>query len=151
MSLLLRIDNDLKSALKNSEALKLSVLRLAKSALKYRQIEMGQEPSDEEVVNVLTTLVKQRRESVEQYEKGGRTDLAEKERQEIGLLQAYLPSQLSPEELEKLILQAIDETSAKSEADMGKVMKALMPKIRGLADGKQVNSRVRECLLSSPV
>lgn len=150
MSLLLRIDDDLKSALKNSEALKLSVLRLAKSALKYRQIEVNRELSDDDVVGVLSSLLKQRRESVEMYEKGGRTDLAEKERQEIGFLQAYLPSQLSPEDLEKLIRQAIEETSARTEADMGRVMKALMPKIRGLADGRQVNSRVRECLLGRP-
>ncbi|GAB4488956.1 MAG: GatB/YqeY domain-containing protein [Thermodesulfovibrionales bacterium] len=147
MSLLLRIDDDLKSALKHSDALKLSVLRLAKSALTYRQIELKRDLTDDDVAGVLSSLVKQRRESVEMYEKGGRADLAEKERHEIGFLQAYLPSHLSPEELEKLIRQAIEDTSARTEADMGRVMKALMPKIRGRADGRQVNSRVRERLL----
>jgi len=94
-------------------------------------------------------MVKQRRESIEQFSKGGREDLADKERQELSVLQSYMPAQLSPDEVEALILQAIRETSARSEADMGRVMKLLMPKVKGVADGKWVNNRVKELLSSA--
>jgi len=94
-------------------------------------------------------MVKQRRESIEQFSKGGREDLADKERQELSVLQSYMPAQLSPDEVEALILQAIQESSARSEADMGRVMKLLMPKVKGVADGKWVNVRVKELLSSA--
>ena len=146
MSVLARIDLDLKAAMKNSDSLRLSVLRMAKSALKYRQIEKGDGFSEDDVASVLATLVKQRRESVEQYEKGGRQELADKERQEIAIIQEYLPAQLSAEELDSLIRSSISESGAKGEADLGKVMKILAPRTKGLADGKLVNARVRELL-----
>jgi hypothetical protein len=122
---------------------------MAKAAIKNVQIDKGRELSDEEILSVLSSMAKQRRESIEQFSKGGREELAEKERQELAVLQSYMPAQLSPDEVEKLIVQAIREASARSETDMGKVMKLLMPKIKGVADGKWVNNRVKELLSSS--
>jgi uncharacterized protein len=149
MSFLERLDEDLKKALKESDKLRLSVLRMAKAAIKNQQIDKGRTLSDEEVISILTTMSKQRKESIEQFSKGGRTDLAEQETQELSILQSYMPAQLSNEEAENIIVQAINESAAKSEADMGKVMKILMPRVKGIADGKWVNNRVRE-LLQSP-
>jgi uncharacterized protein YqeY len=149
MSLLKRLDEDLKGAMKRSDPVSLSALRMAKAAIKNLQIEKGRELSDEEIIGVLSTMAKQRRESIEQFSRGGREDLAEKERRELSVLQSYMPAQLSPDEIDKLIVRAIEESSARGEADMGRVMKLLMPKIKGVADGKWVNSRVKE-LLSSP-
>lgn len=149
MSLLQRLDADLKSALKASEKLRLSVIRLLKAAVKNQQIDKGHELSDEEVLSVISSLAKQRRESIEQFSKGGRIDLAEQERSELAILQSYLPAQLSPEELDKIILEAIKESGAKGEKEIGKVMRLLMPKIKGVADGKAVNDRVRELLQAS--
>ncbi len=149
MSLLKRIDDDLKVAMKSADAVSVSVLRMAKAAIKNVQIEKGRELSDEEILSVLSSMGKQRRESIEQFSNAGREDLANIEQQELSKLQSYMPAQLSPEEIEKLIVQAIQESSARSEADMGKVMKVLMPKIKGVADGKWVNTRVKE-LLAAP-
>ncbi len=148
MSLLRRLDEDLKTALKESDRLKLSAIRLVKAAVKNRQIEKGRDLSDEEILSVISTLAKQRRESIEQFSKGGRDDLAEQERRELAVLQVYMPRQLSPEELDSIILQAIQESQAKDEKDMGKIMKVLMPRVKGVADGKEVNNRVKELLLS---
>jgi uncharacterized protein YqeY len=148
MTLLQRLDGDLKTALRESDKLKLSAIRMVKAAVKNQQIEKGRDLSDEEIQSVISTLAKQRRESIEQFSKGGREDLADQERRELAVLQSYMPEQLSPAELDKIILQAIQESSAESEKDMGKVMKVLMPRVRGVADGKIVNSRVKELLLS---
>jgi len=149
MSLLQTLDGDLKAAMKASDKLKVSVLRMLKSELKYRQIDKGQDLSDEEVLSVVTTLAKQRRESIEQFSKGGREDLASQERQELLVLNSYLPKQLSAEEIEKLVLEAIKESAAQGEAEIGKVMRVLMPRIKGVADGKEVNNRVRDLLRAS--
>jgi hypothetical protein len=149
MSLLKRLDEDLKAAMKRSESIRLSALRMAKAAIKNVQIDKGRELSDEEILSVLASMAKQRRESIEQFSRGGREELAEKERQELAVLQSYMPAQLSPDAIDALILQAIQESSARSEADMGRVMKLLMPKIKGVADGKWVNTRVKELLSSS--
>ncbi len=150
MSFLLRIDQDLKAALRQSDSLRLSVLRMMKSALTYRRIELKRELTEEDVHAVLTTLVKQRQESAAQYDKGGRPELAEKERQEIGIIRAYLPEQLSSETLDRLIGSAIAQAGACGEADMGSVMKVLMPNVKGRADGKAVNARVRELIAALP-
>ncbi len=146
MSLLQRLDADLKTALKGSDKLKLSVIRLVKASVKNRQIDQGRELSDEEVLAVIATLAKQRRESIEQFSKGGRTDLAEQEEKELAILQSYMPAQLPPEELDRIILEAIQESGAKDEKEIGKVMRVLMPKVKGVADGKAVNNRTRELL-----
>jgi hypothetical protein len=149
MSLLKRLDEDLKAAMKRSEPIRLSALRMAKAAIKNVQIDKGRELSDEEILSVLASMAKQRRESIEQFSRGGREELAEKERQELAVLQSYMPAQLSSDEIDTLIRQAIQESSARSEADMGRVMKLLMPKVKGVADGKWVNTRVKELLSSS--
>jgi uncharacterized protein YqeY len=146
MSLLKKLDEDLKTALKNSDKLKLAVVRLVKAAIKNQQIDKGRDLQDEEILAIFSTLAKQRRESIEQFSKGGRNDLVLQETQELEILQSYMPRQLSAEETDAMILQAIKESSAKSEGDIGKVMKLLAPRIKGVADGKWVNSRVRELL-----
>ena len=146
MSLLKKLDEDLITALKKSDKLKLSVLRMAKAAVKNQQIDKGRELQDEEILAIFSTLAKQRRESIEQFSKGGRDDLVQQETLELAILQSYMPAQLSAQEIDDMILQAIKESSAKNEGDMGKVMKMLAPRIKGVADGKSVNNRVRELL-----
>jgi len=146
MSLHQRLDDDLKRAIKSSDKLKTSVLRMVKAAIKNRQVEKQRELSEEEIISVILTLSKQRRESIELFSKGGREDLADKEKQEISILQAYLPSQLTQEELDRLIIESIQESSAEGIKDIGKVMRLLMPKVKGTADGKMVNQRVKELL-----
>jgi len=149
MSLIQRFDDDLKRALKAGESIKVSVLRMAKAAVKNKQIEKGGELTEDEIVSVLSSMVKQRRESVEQFTKAQRMDLAAKEEAEIMILQTYMPQQLSPEELDRIIHDAVQESSAKGVQDIGKVMRMLMPRIKGVADGKYVNQRVKELLESS--
>lgn len=143
-----RIDGDLKAALKSSDKVTLSVMRLLKSALKYRQIEKGGDLTDDDLTAVVSSMVKQRRESIEQFSGAGREDLAEQERRELEVLQRYLPRQFSQDELDEIILEAIRESGASGAADMGKVMRVLMPRVKGAADGRVVNSRVRELLQS---
>lgn len=149
MPLLNKFDGDLKEALKASDERKISVLRMVKAAVKNRQIEKGEELTDDEIVSVLATMVKQGRESIEQFTKGGRTDLAKKEEVEVSILQAYMPSQLSNDEIDKIILDAIKEASAEGPQDMGKVMRVLMPRVKGAADGRYVNQRVKDMLGSA--
>jgi uncharacterized protein YqeY len=146
MSFQQRLDDDLKGAMKSKDSLKTSVLRMVKAAIKNKQVEKRKELSDEEIISVISMLSKQRRESIELFLKGGREDLAEKEKRELSILQSYLPSQLTPEELDRLITEAIEESSAEGVKDMGKVMRLLMPRVKGAADGKVVNERVKELL-----
>jgi uncharacterized protein YqeY len=146
MSLHQSLDDDLKRAMKSSDRLKTSVLRMVKAAVKNRQVEKQRELSEEEIISVILTLSKQRREAIELFSKGGREDLADKEKQEISILQAYLPSQLTREDLDSLIIELIQESSAEGIKDIGKVMRLLMPKVKGTADGKTVNQRVKELL-----
>lgn len=148
MPLLKRFDDDLKGALKSSESLKVSVLRMVKAAVKNKAIDKGRELTDDEIIPVLSTLIKQRRESIEHYAKAGRDELAQKEDREIAIIQAYMPKQLSHAEIDSLIRNAISETSAKSAQDLGKVMRLLMPKVKGFADGAYINQRVKELLES---
>ena len=148
MSLLKRFDDDLKQALKTSERSKVSVIRMVKAMVKNAQIEKGRELSDDEILSVLSTMAKQRRESIEQFKKGGRADLVQSEEQELSILQSYMPQQLTHDEIEKMIHDAIRESSAAGAQDVGKVMRILMPRIRGVADGKYVNQRVKELLES---
>jgi hypothetical protein len=146
MSFLQKLDDDLKTALKASDSLRVSVLRMTKAALKYRQIDKGGDLSAEDVASVLSSMAKQRRESIEQFSKGGREDLAEKERMELEILRSYLPEQATPEELEGVIVEAIKETSADGTKDMGKVMRLVMSRVKGTADGKLVSQRVKDLL-----
>lgn len=144
MSLVEQIEKDLTAAMKAREELRLSVLRMAKSALKLKQVELGKPPDDAQAMAVLRTLVKQRRDSAEQFRKGGREELATKEEQEIKILEAYLPAGASDEEIDAAVAAAIAETAAATAKDVGKVMKAAMAKLAGKnADGKRVNEKVR--------
>lgn len=146
MSLLEQLDQDMKSALKNKEKAKLSTIRMLRASIKKVEIDKKHQLSDDEVLEVIAREIKQRRDSLSEYEKAGREDLAQKEREEIEILESYLPEQLSEEELRALVRQVIQEVGASSKADMGKVMGAIMPKVKGRADGRLVNRLVQEAL-----
>lgn len=146
MTLKARLENDLKTALKSKDTLTTAVLRLVLSALKNEELSKRAKLDDNAVISVLSTLVKQRRESITAFEQGGRIDLANKEKAEIEIINKYLPKQLSNEEIEGLVDEAVSETKAASVKDMGKVMKVLMPKIQGRADGKLVSEIVKKKL-----
>ncbi len=146
MSIKERVESDFKEALKSGDKASVSILRLIKSALKNKEIEKGGELTEEETLSVLNSLAKQIRESIAEYEKAGRSDLLEKEKNDLKVLQKYLPEQLSEQELQGIIQQVIDEVQATSIKDLGKVMKTLMPRLKGRADGKVVNQMVREAL-----
>ncbi|HVB58510.1 MAG TPA: GatB/YqeY domain-containing protein [Candidatus Acidoferrales bacterium] len=142
-----RIQNDLTAAMKQKDELRLSVLRMVKSALKLKEIEKVRPLDDLESLQVLQTLVKQRRESIDQFTKGGRKDLAEKEKKEIVIIEEYLPAAPTDEEVHRAIEAAIDEESADSLKQMGSVIKAARAKLEGKAiDGKILSDRVRERL-----
>jgi uncharacterized protein YqeY len=144
MSIVEQVEKDLPVALKAQEALKLSVLRMMKAALKNKQVELGRPPDDAQAVAVLRTLVKQRHESVEQFRQGGRQDLADKEEAEIKIIEGYLPAAATEEEVDAAVAAAIAETGAAGPRDLGKVMKAAMAKLAGKnVDGKRVNEKAR--------
>jgi len=144
MSLHDRLTEDLKLAMKSRDQLRMDVIRMIKAAVLNKEVELKKDLDDAEMSRVMTTLIKQRRESVEQYEKAQRTELAEKERKEITIIEAYLPKALSPQELEHLIDSVVVETGALSLKDMGTVMKAVMARLAGQAvDGKQVSDLVK--------
>ncbi len=144
MSLNNRILEDIKTAMKAKDADRLSVLRMVKANLMNKKIEKGEELTDEEIQKALNTLVKQRRDSAEQYEKGGRAELAAKETAEIVFIEEYLPQAASKEEIEAAVEAAISETGASSMKDMGSVMKAALANLQGkTADGKTVSETVK--------
>ncbi len=149
MSVIERLDIELREALKSRDELKVSVIRMIKASLKNKSIEKMGALTDDDVLSVLSSLAKQRRESIEQFTSAGRMDIADKEKKELEIVQTYLPKQLSPQEIDEIILAAIKECSASSTSDMGKVMKIVTPKTKGAADGKIVSQRVKE-LLSFP-
>jgi hypothetical protein len=146
LSILDDLNTALKEALKSRDDVRVSVVRMMKASLKNKEIEKMGNLSDEDVLQVLSTLAKQRRESIESFTAGGRIELAEKEAKELEILQTYLPKQLSPEELDAVIREAISESGAKAANEIGKVMKLLSPRVKGAADGKVVNQRVKELL-----
>ena len=145
MTLQQRVDSDLKEAMRAKDATKLGVLRMLKSALKYAAIEKSgaeAELSDAEAIQVIRKQAKQRQDSIESFEKGGRAELADKEKEELALLNTYLPQAMSSEELEKVVRETIAELGATSKAQMGAVMKALQAKAGGRADGKMLSAEV---------
>ncbi|MBK5094631.1 MAG: GatB/YqeY domain-containing protein [Deltaproteobacteria bacterium] len=146
MELKERIRGDMQKAAKERNSLALSALRMALAAIKNKEIETREEIGDDTVFKVLATMVKQRRESIDLYRRGERGDLAEKEAAEITVLEVYLPKPLADVEVESLVREAIAAVGASSPADMGRVMKELMPKVAGRADGKTVNEIVRRLL-----
>ncbi|MDP1629311.1 MAG: GatB/YqeY domain-containing protein [bacterium] len=158
-----KIQNDLREAMKASDSFKLSVLRMISAALHNKEIEKrtklvkagGLAPAElseqsglneEETIETLSSEVKKRKEAVLEYERGGRQDLADKEKLEINVLKQYLPEELSGEDLKKIVSEAIQEVGAQSQKDFGKVMSVLMPKVKGRADGAKISEIVRELL-----
>jgi uncharacterized protein YqeY len=147
MSLGERIQKDLTDAMRAKDELRLSVLRMIKSALKNKEVEKIRPLEDAESLQVLQTLVKQRKESIEQFTKGGRKDLAEKETRELAIVESYLPASATPEEMDAAIIKAIAETGANSMKQMGAVVKAAKVALEGKnVDGKALSDRVRERL-----
>ena len=149
MSLIDRLAEDIKTAMKSKDQLRLDVIRMAKAALMNREIELKGALDDAESTRVMVGLVKQRKESVEQFQKGQRPDLADKELKEIAIIETYLPKALSQDEVRTLVEAVIAETGATSPKDMGNVMKAVMARLAGqTVDGKMISDLVRGKLTS---
>ncbi|MBS4215604.1 MULTISPECIES: GatB/YqeY domain-containing protein [Neobacillus] len=147
MSLLERLNNDMKQAMKNKEKDKLSVIRMIKASIQNEAIKLGvSELSDADELTVLSRELKQRKDSLHEFDKAGREDLVEKLRTEIAIVELYMPKQLSEEELSEIVKETIAEVGAKSKTEMGKVMAAIMPKVKGKADGSLVNKFVQQHL-----
>lgn len=143
------LQEELKQSMLAKDELKTSVLRMLLSAISYFETEKGgagYEANEEEVLTMISKQAKQRQDSITEFEKAGRQELADKEKKELEILQKYLPEQLSEEEIRKLVEEAVSQTGAASMADMGKVMGVLMPKVKGKADGNLINKIVRESL-----
>ena len=135
-----RIESDFKNALKQQNSLALGTLRMLKAAVKNKEIEKKvQQLEEKDLLDVVQKQIKQRRDSIAEFEKANRQDLVKKEKEEMTVLEHYLPAQLTESELKSLIQKTVQNTGAKTKADIGKVMKELMPQIAGRADGKQVN------------
>ncbi len=147
MSLLERLNNDMKQAMKNKEKDKLSVIRMLKAALQNEAIKLGnKELTEDEELTVLSRESKQRKDSLQEFSNAGREDLVEKIRTEIKYVELYLPQQLTEEEITNIVKETIESVGATSKAEMGKVMGALMPKVKGKADGALVNKLVQQHL-----
>ncbi|HEY3315976.1 MAG TPA: GatB/YqeY domain-containing protein [Bacillota bacterium] len=148
MTLKERLNEDMKSAMKAREEGKerLSVIRLARAAIKNAEIDRGHELSDEEVLEVLAREVKQRRDAIVEYQKAERPETVAALEREIAIVLGYMPQQMTPDEIRSLVVEIIAQVAAKEAKDIGKVMGALMPKVKGRADGKLVNQIVRETL-----
>jgi uncharacterized protein YqeY len=147
MGLTDKVNADIAAAMKAKDAARLSALRMMKAAIMNKGVEKGRDLEDAEVVQVITSLVKQRRDSIEQFAKAGRSDLVDKETAEIAVLAEFLPPAATPEEIDTAVTAAIAETGATSSKDVGKVMKAAMPKLAGKnADGRTINEAVRRKL-----
>jgi uncharacterized protein len=148
MSLHERLTEDLKLAMKSRDQLRMDVIRMIKAAVLNKEVELRRDLDDAEMSRVMTTLVKQRRESVEQFEKALRTELADKERKEIQIIEAYLPKPLSLQELDDVVSSVITETGSRSLKDMGMIMKAVMARLAGQSvDGKQISDLVKSKLV----
>jgi uncharacterized protein YqeY len=137
------VDREMILATKSKDKIRLSALRMLKNGLHNREIDLKRELDEVEFLQLLSSMVKQRKDSIEQFEKGGRMDLVEKEQAELKVIEEFLPAQLSEADLDAAITEAIRETGATSARDMGKVMKVLMPKLTGRADGKALGEKVK--------
>jgi gatB/yqey domain protein len=146
MSLMEQLTADMKTAMKQGEKERLSVIRLVRGAVRQAEIDGKKTLTDDEVIGVITKEVKMRRDSIEEFERGGRADLIEKTKMEIDLLMPYLPAQLTADEVKKIVEDTVVEVGAATAKDMGKVMGVLMPRLKGRADGKLVNEIVRSLL-----
>jgi uncharacterized protein len=143
MELRQRIESALKDAMRDKDENRRNALRLLLTALKVKEKELRRLPDEAEIQQTISSQIKQRKDAIELYGKGGRADLAATEEAEVRVLQSFLPEALSPEELDRLVDEAVTESGATSAREMGKVMKLLMPKVAGRADGKALNERVR--------
>jgi uncharacterized protein YqeY len=141
-----RIDSEMKDAARAQDKRRLGTLRLLKSQLTYRGLETDKVMGDADVVATVSSMIKQRKDSIEQYLAGNRPELAQNEREEIAILESFLPAQLTDGELSALVQEAVSASGAKGPKDMGAVMKALMPKVQGKAEGKRVSEAVKAAL-----
>lgn len=146
MDLSQRLNEDMKQAMKSQDKFKLSTIRMVRSAIKNVEIDAKRTLNDDEVLEILGREIKQRKDALQEFENASRFDLVDNVKAEIDILSQYLPAQLSEEEIQVIVRETIQETGAASKADMGKVMGALMPKVKGLADGKLVNAIVQQNL-----
>ena len=146
MSLKERIDKDLKEAMLQKDEQRKTALRMLKTAIRRAEVEKMRELSDDEIIAVIASEAKKRRQSIEEFAKGGRDDLVEQEKRELAILEAYLPRQLTEEEIEQMAREAISQVGATDPRQVGQVMRVLMPKLKGRADGGLVNRIVREIL-----
>lgn len=146
MALKERLTDDMKSALRNRETVRLGLVRMIRAQIKNREIAKGSELVDEETVEVVSSLIKSRKEALDFAVKGDRQDLVAQAEEELEILASYLPEQLSEEEIRSVVQEAIDHSGAAGPGDLGRVMGAVMPRVKGRADGRLVNTIVRECL-----
>ncbi|MCF1684384.1 GatB/YqeY domain-containing protein [Tetragenococcus halophilus] len=146
MTLLTKLNDDMKAAMKGKDKESLQVIRMLKASLQNEKINLGRDLTDEEELAIISREMKQRRDSLAEFEKVGRDDLAEKTKSEIAIVERYLPAQLTEDEIRQLVSQAIEQTGASSPKEFGKVMGVVMPKVKGKADGNQVNAIVKELL-----
>ena len=146
MSLEERLLEEMKEAMRSNDKTRLSTIRMIRSAVKNKEIEVRNRLDDDAVAKVIQGMVRRGEESIAQFQAGGRVDLVEKEKKEIEILKSFLPQAMTQEEIQKVIDQSIEETQASSMKDLGKVMKVIMPKLGGKVDGKLVNQLVKERL-----
>ncbi|RYM05307.1 GatB/YqeY domain-containing protein [Sporolactobacillus sp. THM7-7] len=146
MGLVDRLTTDMKQAMRAKDRTRLSVIRMIKTSLQNESIKHGRSLSEDDALAVLNRELKQRKDSLQEFEKAGRQDLADEVSKEIAIVQSYMPEQLSEDDIQSIIDETISEVGAQSKADMGKVMKAVMPKVKGRADGSLVNRLVRSKL-----
>ncbi|MBA9085177.1 hypothetical protein FHR92_001641 [Fontibacillus solani] len=146
MNLSERLNEDMKQAMKSQDKFKLSTIRMIRATIKNLEIDLKRTLNDNEVLDILSREIKQRKDALQEFEKAGREDLASNAKAEAEIIAGYLPEQLTEEEIKVIVQQTIQETGASSKADIGKVMSALMPKVKGRADGKLVNQAVQQLL-----
>ncbi|GGD71455.1 GatB/YqeY domain-containing protein [Paenibacillus nasutitermitis] len=146
MNLSERLNDDMKQAMRSQEKFKLSAIRMIRASIKNQEIDLKRPLDDNEVLDIISREIKQRKDSLQEFKKAGRDDLAKDVAAEIEIISVYLPQQLTEDEIKEIVQQTIAETGASSKADMGKVMSALMPKTKGRADGKLVNTYVQQFL-----
>ncbi|MBW4080141.1 GatB/YqeY domain-containing protein [Paenibacillus sp. S150] len=146
MNLSERLNEDMKQAMKSKDKFTLSTIRMVRSTIKYLEIDLKRTLDDNEVLDILSREIKQRKDALQEFESAGRDELAASTKAEIEIIMNYLPEQLSEEEIKVIVQQTIQETGASSKSEMGKVMSALMPKVKGRADGKLVNQAVLQFL-----
>lgn len=146
MNLAERLNEDMKQAMRDGKKFRLQTIRMVRASIKNQEIELRRPLDDNELLNILSRELKQRRDSQSDFERGGREDLVANVKAEIEIISEYLPRQLTEEEIKAIVVQTMQETGASSKADLGKLMGALMPKVKGIADGKLVNAIVQQSL-----